>query len=146
MENNVLYDTPRSIYPGAYTPLLKEDEVQSALNDNCETLLPPVNITELADAFKVEVAIPGFRNENFLIHADDNVLSVCVMKKDCGLHEGESFQLKEFNYGCFDRHIILPENVNAEFICAEYKAGILRLYVPKAVQPARNLHTNIVVY
>ena len=148
MENDVLYDTGCLIYPGAYVPLLKEEEVQEELKrpHKGETILPPVNVTEMADSFKVEVAIPGVKREDFLIHSDGNVLSVCVLHKECGLHEGERFQLHEFNYECFDRHIILPDNADSEFVSAEYKAGILRLYVPKAKQPAKNQHTRIVVY
>ena len=148
MKNDVLYDAGCSIYPGAYMPLLKEEEVQEELKrpHEGETVLPPVNVKELADSFKVEVAIPGVKREDFLIHSDGNVLSVCVLHKECGLHEGERFQLHEFNYECFDRHIILPDNADAEFVSAEYKAGILRLYVPKAKQPAKNQHTRIAVY
>lgn len=148
MENDVLYDTGCLIYPGVYVSLLKEEDVQEELNRSYEgeAVLPPVNVTELADSFKVEVVVPGVKRGDFLIHADENVLSVCVLHKECGLHEGESFQLHEFNYGCFDRHIILPDNADAEFISAEYRAGILRLYVPKAKLPAKNQHTRIVVY
>ena len=148
MENDVLYDTGCLIYPGAYVPLLKEEEVQEELKHphEGETIVPPVNVIELADSFKVEVAISGVKKEDFLIHSDGNVLSVCVLHKECGLHEGERFQLHEFNYECFDRHIILPDNADSEFASAEYKAGILRLYILKAKQPAKNLHTRIVVY
>ena len=148
MENDVLYDAGSAIYPGAYVPLLKEEEVQSALKraHKGETILPPVNVTELADSFKVEVAIPGVKSEDFLIYSAGNVLSVCVLHKECGLHEGERFQLHEFNYECFERHIILPDNADSELASAEYKAGILCLYIPKANQSAKNLHTIIVVY
>jgi len=148
MENDVLYDTECLIYPGAYVPLLKEEEVQEELKrpHEGETILPPVNVTEMADSFKVEVAIPGVKREDFLIHSDGNVLSVCVLHKEPGLHEGERFQLHEFNYECFDRHIILPDNADSEFVSAEYKTGILCLYVPKAKQPAKNQHARIVVY
>lgn len=148
MKNDVLYDTDSLVYPGVYVPLLKEEEVQSALkrSQEGETVLPPVNVTELPDLFKVEVAIPGVKQENFLIYADENILSVFVVHKECGLKEGESFQLHEFNYQCFNRDIILPDNADAEFASAEYEAGILRLYVPKAKQPGKNQHTRIVVY
>ena len=148
MENDVLYDTDCLIYPGTYVPVLKEEEVQSGLTrpHEGETVLPPVNVTELSDSFKVEVAIPGVKREDFLIRSDGNVLSVCVLHKEYRLHEGERFQLHEFNYECFDRHIILPDNADLEFISAEYKSGILCLYVPKEKHPAANLHSRIVVY
>ena len=80
MKNDILYATDDClIYPGAYVPLLKEEEIQLALNRSHlgETFLPPVNVTELADSFKVEIVIPGgVKREDFLIRSDENVLSV----------------------------------------------------------------------
>jgi len=148
MEKDVFYETVCVIYPGTHVPVVKEEEFLSALKlpHDGGSILPPVNVTELADLFKVEVAIPGVKREDFLIHADDNILSVCVMHKEPGNHDGEIFQQHEFNYECFDRHIILPDNADADFISAEYAAGILYLHVPKTKQPAKNLHNRIVVY
>ncbi len=148
MKNYNLYNGGCSVYPGDYVPLFKAAEMQEELkgfNKN-EMVFPPANITELADAYKVEVAIPGAKRENFLIQADENILSVAVVHKQLGQADTENFQLHEFNYNCFDRHIVLPHNANTEFISAEYKTGILRLYIPKVKQPAKNLHTTIVVY
>ncbi len=148
MENDELYNPICLIYPGAYVPLVKEEEVQAALKrpHEGEIVIPPVNVSELGDLFKVEVAVPGARKEDFLIHSDANVLSVCVLQKDDGSHEGEIFKLHEFNYECFDRHIILPGNADSEFASAEYKEGILRLLIPKSEQPGKNMRTTIVVY
>jgi HSP20 family protein len=148
MENDILYSPVCSIYPGEYVPLLKTEEIEEELRHSHEgeALFPPVNITELADSFKVEVAIPGVRRENFLLHANENILFVRVLHKEHVLQGEECFQLHEFNYECFDRRIILPENVDPEFTSAEYKAGILRLHVPKSTLPAKNMHTRIVVY
>lgn len=136
------------IYPGTYVPLVKEEEVQTALNrpDTAEIVIPPVNVSELGDLFKVEVAVPGAKKEDFLVHSDENVLSVCVLKKDVGSHEGEIFKLHEFNYECFNRHIVLPGNADLEFASAEYKEGILRLLIPKSEQPGKNKRITIVVY
>jgi HSP20 family protein len=137
MKNDILYNPDCSIYPGDYMPLLTAEEIEEELklSHEGESLFPPVNITELVDSFKVEVAIPGVKREDFLLHAKENVV------------EGsERFQLHEFNYQCFDRPVVLPENADVEFISAEYKAGILRLYIPKSDQPAKNRHTTIVVY
>jgi HSP20 family protein len=148
MKNYNLYNRGCSVYPGDYVPLFKAEEMQEELkgfNKN-EMVFPPANISELADAYKVEVAIPGAKREDFLIQADENVLSVAVVHKQLALAGTENFQLHEFNYNCFDRHIVLPHNANTEFISAEYKTGILRLYIPKVKQPAKNLHTTIVVY
>lgn len=148
MKNDILSNRDCLVYPGCFVPLLKEEDLQLELkrSHNSETVLPPVNVTELADSFKVEISIPGVKREDFLILADENILSVCGVHKDFGLHEGEKFQVHEFNYECFDRHVILPENVDSEFVSAEYRAGILRLFVPKTKHPVKNMHTRIFVY
>ena len=148
MENAISYDVGCLIYPGTYVPLMKEEEVISALNTSPknELVLPPVNITELSDSYKIELATPGVKREDFLIHADENTLSIVAVHKQSANYSNEQFQLHEFNYTCFDRHILLPENADTEFTGAEYKEGILRFYVPKTDQPAKNLHTRIAVY
>jgi len=148
MKSDILYNLGCSIYPGDYVPLLSAREIEEELklSHEGEALFPPVNITELADSFKVEVAIPGVRREDFLLHTDGNVLFVRVLHKEYLVEGSERFQLHEFNYQCFDRRVVLPDNADAEFMSAEYKAGILRLYIPKSDQPAKNRHTTIVVY
>jgi HSP20 family protein len=148
MKNIILYDSGCSIYPGDYVPLVKAEEIEEELKHSHEgdTLFPPVNITELADSFKVEVAIPGVRREDFLLHTHENVLFVRVLHKEYVVEGSERFQLHEFNYQCFDRPIVLPDNADAEFTSAEYKAGILRLYIPKSDQPTKGRNTRIVVY
>ena len=148
MKNDILYSPGCSIYPGDYMPSLRAEEIEEELklSHEGEALFPPVNITELADSYKVEVAIPGVRREDFLLHAKENVLFVRVLHKEYVVEGSERFQLHEFNYQCFDRPIVLPDNADAEFISAEYKAGILRLHLPKSEQPAKNPHTRIVVY
>jgi HSP20 family protein len=148
MKKDILYDTGGLIYPGGYVPLLSEEEVESALKNSPkdETVFPLVNVTELANLYKIELAVPGVKREEFLIKAEGNTLSVIAVHKDFGLHEKESIQLHEFNNEYFKRHIILPDNADSDFISAEYCAGILCIYVPKAKQSAQNPHTIIAVY
>jgi HSP20 family protein len=148
MNNAEMYDPVCLVYPGTYTPILNEEEVKFALKKTADgdTLLPPVNVKELADLYKIEVAVPGVKREDFLITVKGNVLSVCVVREETVLSKGEIFQMHEFNYDIFDRHIVLPNNTDPEFTSAEYIAGMLRLYVPKTKTPSTNLQTKIVVY
>lgn len=147
MKSEVLYNTSYS-YPGDYVPLLKPEEIDEELKltNEGDMLIPPVNITEQADSFKIDVAIPGVKREDFLVHTNENVLFVRVLHKDYGPKEVQHFQLHEFNYKCFDRHITLPDNADPEFSSAEYKGGILQLVMPKTNQPVKNRHNRIVVY
>ncbi|UEG50143.1 Hsp20/alpha crystallin family protein [Ferruginibacter lapsinanis] len=148
MNNLALHLSTNSIYPGEFIPLFSEEEIRNELNRSVkeDIVYPPVNMLELRDSFEIEVALPGIKREELLINCDDNILSVCVIHKEQGSQRAGNFQLHEFNYECFDRHIILPENVDAEFVNAEYKEGILHLRLPKTDQPSKKPHTRIVVY
>jgi HSP20 family protein len=146
MEKIAIRSKDRTIYPGTYVPAQNEADLQVALKQHHEgkMISPPANVTELADLYKIEVAIPGVEKGNFLVFADANTLSVAVMNYP--LAKDENFRLHEFNFECFKRLIPLQKNIDAEFANAEYRNGILYLNVPKASNPVVNQHIQIVVY
>lgn len=146
MENQIIYNNSCSIYPGDYVPSIKVKDIEDELEHVHVKENVSINLKELKDSYLVEMAIPGARNENFLLEANENVLSVRMMNKECDDVEGENFILHKQHCKCIDREVILPKNVDTEFIDAEYKAGILRLHVPKVTQASKNIHTRIVVY
>jgi HSP20 family protein len=147
MPHEYTYDCS-TIYPGVYVPMMDEAEASRELicSYHGEAISPPVNVIELPEAYKIEFSIPGVSRENILIHAEGNVLSVFVVRKKYGAINGEDFKMHEFNYGNFGRHIILPDNADTVFLSAEYRAGILRIIIPKSIYPTRNPHSRIVVY
>jgi HSP20 family protein len=148
METVNLYETNRLIYPGSYVPLLNEDELQEEIKRSfkSESDLPPAGITELTDSYIIELSLPGLNREDFLIHADENRLSVCVCHKSCMSWLKAGTEKRSFEFGLFDHHINLPTDADTAFISAEYSLGVLRFHIPKINQPVKNLHTRIVVY
>lgn len=140
------YSLKRSVYPGEFIPRMKVEDVAGQLNKEgkIKIIEPLVNITDLPECLKIEVAVPGMDREDFFIKVLDNILSITVFHKD--LPQGESFKLHEFNCGCFHRNIVLPENIDTEFVVAEYKAGLLHLYLPKTDYPLKQASSRIVVY
>lgn len=148
MGNNTSYKSDCLVYPGIYVPLHNDAEIADELKHltKGEAILPPVKLIEMADAFKIEIVLPGVRREDFFIHAYGNIVSVSLLQKEPAHHKGEPFALHERKYDCFDRQIILPKHADTEFISAEYVAGILRLHVPKIKNPAKSRHTLIAVY
>lgn len=145
------YSSKRSahyIYPGEYTPLPELEQLATELQKRREgtVVQPLVNVWNTDESFIVEAAIPGVKRENFLISVKDNVLSIAFFIKKVADPASGSFQLHEFNYDCCDRHILLPDNVNAELASAEYKEGLLRIYMPKTDTATKNDQQRIVVY
>jgi HSP20 family protein len=120
----------------AWLPSIFEDLFNdSRLADvsNFGSTLPAVNIKETADDFKVEVAVPGKKKDDFNIELDQNVLTISSETKNENEEKSEdgTFTRKEFNYTSFKRAFTLPDSVEQDKIKAVYKEGVLNITVPK---------------
>jgi HSP20 family protein len=92
---------------------------------------PAVNIVETNEAFKVELAAPGFEKENFSLDVADNYLTVRAERKQEAENKDEQFTRREFRFGAFERSFKLPESVNQDSVTAVYINGVLLLTLPK---------------
>lgn len=151
MENNITeYSHHVDIYPGEYTPLLHLEDITDELKMTREgtVVQPLVNVREFNDCYTVEVCIPGLNREDFIITAEDNTLCITVLHKEKADAYGKpaKYQLREFNYECFKREIILPENADMEQIHSEYLSGLLHMYIPKTSRPMEKIRMEVVVY
>lgn len=112
-------------------------------NFNTGITLPKVNIKETADAFIVEMAVPGLKKSDFQIDLDNQVLSISTETKKESEQKDENYTRREFGYSSFKRTFNLPETVNEEKIHANYENGILTILLPKKEEakqkPARTI-------
>lgn len=147
-DNATYYTEHASVYPGEYEPLpWKEKELQDEINrQEARVIKPPVNISELADYYKVEMAVPGFKAEDFYIYANGRILFISALNKKPITPGEESYYIHNFNYECILRRITLPVNADTNFIKAEYRDGILTIYFFKTILPAINQPGRIIVY
>jgi HSP20 family protein len=148
MKNKLLNDEGYTVYPGAYVPSLKDEEVRAFSNQPHlnERKSPAVNVTELPNSYKVQMAIPGVKREEFFIQAKDNVINVCVIHREGPDELAKVLHPSEAEFECIDRLIHLPENADPAFVSAEYKDGTLCMYAPKSKKPGHHQNTKIVVY
>lgn len=148
MEHYTSKSSTHYIYPGEYIPLPELEQLADELEKRREGIVvqPLVNVLDTAESFVIEAAIPGVKRENFLISVKEHVLSIALFTKHTEDSASVSFHLHEFNYECCDRHILLPENVNVDLASAEYKEGLLRIYMPKEKQGVKTDPQRIVVY
>ena len=100
-------------------------------NFNTGITLPKVNIKETADAFMVEMAVPGLKKSDFHLDLDNQILSISTETKEENEFQEENYTRREFGYASFKRTFNLPESVNDEKINANYKDGILSILLPK---------------
>jgi HSP20 family protein len=93
--------------------------------------VPAVNILENKEDYKVSLAVPGMKKEDFNIDVEGNMLSISCEKEENTEEKEEQFTRKEYNYTSFSRSFTLPEGVNKEKIEAKYEDGVLKLVLPK---------------
>ncbi|QDO95420.1 Hsp20/alpha crystallin family protein [Formosa sediminum] len=112
-------------------------------NFNTGMTLPKVNIKETADAFIVEMAVPGLKKSDFNIDLDNQMLSISTKTEENKEHKEENYTRREFGYASFKRSFSLPESVDADKIKAKYTDGILNILLPKREEakqkPARTI-------
>lgn len=92
---------------------------------------PSVNISETAENFKVELAVPGLEKGDFKVSVEDGILTISAEKQNETNDETSKFTRKEFSYSSFKRSFTLPELVLTDKISAEYTNGVLKLLIPK---------------
>lgn len=95
--------------------------------------IPAVNISDDADAFKLEVAVPGLDKDQVKIEVDGDLLklSSVVENKTEEKEEGGTYTRREFRYSSFQRAFTLPDTVDTEGISAQFDKGILSIVLPK---------------
>ena len=142
------YQGDYSIYPGQFEPMFKEEEIQEQLfqTRHQDIVHPPAQIRELQDAYMVSVIVPGLKREEILIKTDKNILFMYAMHQSDTLYETESFLLHKLKNECFIRDLELPPDADTEFANAEYRDGVLKLYVPKTTTPLQTGTMTIIVY
>lgn len=90
-----------------------------------------VNIIERNDDYVVEMAVPGINKDDIHIELDGNKLSIRGEVKESKEESEDNYTLREFSYGEFTRSFTLPKDVDAQNIEADYKDGVLKVFVPK---------------
>lgn len=92
---------------------------------------PPVNITENANNYHLEVAAPGMDKADFNVKLDGNILTIRAEKKQETKDETSKSIRKEFSYKSFKRSFTLDEKIDAASINAKYENGVLKVELPK---------------
>ena len=93
---------------------------------------PAINVVESDKDYKVEVAAPGMKKEDFNIHlGENNELVITMEQKNENKEEHKKYLRREFAYSKFQQSFILPDNVEKEKISASVNDGILTIELPK---------------
>jgi len=92
---------------------------------------PAVDISEKDKEYLVKAQLPGVKKDDVKIVLLNGVLTVSGERKFEKEEKDEKTHRIESTFGAFTRSFVVPEDVLAEKIGAEYKDGILTVRLPK---------------
>jgi HSP20 family protein len=92
---------------------------------------PPINVFQQGDNLVAILELAGVNKSDLEIQAKDNTIRISG-KKDVSYQEGASLHRRERLSGMFDRTLTVPMQIDADGIKAEYRDGVLALFIPRA--------------
>lgn len=130
-----------SIYPSIYQPAFTKDLRSLKVHGS----RPPVNVLEFPDYYEIEMPAPGFSKDDFLVKTQGCSLLIIGHKKTDKIQPGQ-YRHHGYHARYIARNVDLPANADTEFGTAEYKNGILSIYLYKTGYPVENHQNFIIVY
>jgi HSP20 family protein len=92
---------------------------------------PPINVFQQGHDMLAVIELPGVDKNNLEIQAKNNTIRISG-RKAITYPEEMSLHRRERMRGEFDRTITLPVQIDADHIKAEYRDGILALFLPRS--------------
>lgn len=96
---------------------------------------PAINIYDQGDKTVLLAEIPGINPDKLELTVLEDTVTLKGNRPYEG-HDGERIYRRERVAGEFSRTITLPDSINPDKVKAEYKNGVLRVYLEKA-EPAK---------
>jgi HSP20 family protein len=92
---------------------------------------PPLNMFRKGDDFIVITELPGIKKSDLEVQVKGNTIRLAGTKS-VTYPEKASLHRRERLTGRFDRAVSLPVQIDADGVKAEYRDGILALFLPRA--------------
>ena len=93
---------------------------------------PRADVHESDEAYVLQLDLPGVSKEDVQISVQDGRLAVTGERSIPGAQENMHLVRTERMSGSFYRSFALPQKISEEKIEAEYRDGVLKVFVPKA--------------
>jgi HSP20 family protein len=92
---------------------------------------PPINVFQQGEDTVAIVELPGIDRNDLQIQAKENTIRISG-KKSLEYPDQVSVHRRERVFGEFDRTLTLPVKFDPERVKAEYRDGVLALFLPRA--------------
>ena len=118
----------------SWFPTLFDDFFNSEWMPKMKATAPAVNVKEDANAYTMEVALPGIKKEfcRVNINADGN-LDIAIENKMEHKEEDKKqhYLRREFSYSNYQQTYVLPDDIVKDEIVAKVYDGVLTITMPK---------------
>ena len=105
---------------------------------------PAINVLESKTDYRVELAAPGMRKEDFDVNINtDGDLVIKMDRKGEKHDENVHYLRREFSYTKYEQTLILPDDVDKQKISANVADGVLTIVLPKIVKEEQKIARNI---
>jgi HSP20 family protein len=92
---------------------------------------PPVNVFRKGDDFIIITELPGVKKSDLDLQVKGRTIRLSGLKT-VGYPEKAALHRRERLAGRFDRAVTIPIEINPDGVKAEYRDGILALFLPRA--------------
>lgn len=92
---------------------------------------PPINVFQQGDNFLAIIELPGIAKDKLQIEAKENTIRISGTRAT-EYEDSASLHRRERNFGQFDRTISIPVKLDPDGVKAEYRDGVLAVFLPRA--------------
>ena len=97
-----------------------------------KSLSPASDIEEASDHILMTFDLPGMKEGDFSVRVEESHLYISgERKREEAKSDKSQILYSRRSYGKFEKVFSLPESVDAKNIEADYRDGVLRVYLPK---------------
>ena len=96
------------------------------------TWSPAVDVQETDIEYLIKADVPDVKKEDVKVELLDGTLTIEGERHQEKEEKGKKFHTIEREYGKFMRRFVLPTEVDASKVQAEFKNGVLNVHLPKS--------------
>ncbi|OAQ22212.1 HSP20-like chaperone [Linnemannia elongata AG-77] len=100
-------------------------------DNQLDLINPAVDVYETGKGWNIHVELPGVKKEDIKIDASDNAVTLSAESKFSQDYNRDNVRYQERRFGTYSRTIPLPDSVDRDKIDANFKDGVLNLFLPK---------------
>ncbi|MHB1846871.1 MAG: Hsp20/alpha crystallin family protein [Deltaproteobacteria bacterium] len=93
---------------------------------------PRADIYEDPEGLQLKFEVPGLEPKDVKVTLAENTLTIAGERKLDHEDKQENYHRIEHSYGAFERSFTLPANLDTEKVRADYKNGVLHVFLPRS--------------